>query len=302
MRILNLSYDDYANFAHENANALRSIGVECDDLKKVKHSFAYKTESKLADSDKIKRAIAKADVVQLFHSDSTWLDYCVSAGKRITVFHTGTNYRMNPTHLNSIFNGKAERCFTDQCEFIGLGMKNETYIATAIDTDSIKPAFWKTIKPFMAAHYPSNPGVKGSVKIIEMVKSIENTAFLYSDTIIKHANQLERMNNCDVYIELFNTKQNGKPYGCFGVTAFEAAALGKVVITNNINTKAYADSYGDCALVIANCETTFKTKLEWLLGLSEKDMLYLQNQSREWVVNKHSYQATGNKLIKLLSK
>ena len=28
MRIINISYDDYANFAHENANSLRAVGVE----------------------------------------------------------------------------------------------------------------------------------------------------------------------------------------------------------------------------------------------------------------------------------
>ena len=58
MKVLNLSYDDYANYAHESANALRSVGIDCKDLKRVKHPFSYGTESKVATSDEIRREIA----------------------------------------------------------------------------------------------------------------------------------------------------------------------------------------------------------------------------------------------------
>ena len=61
MKVLNISFDDHANFSHENANSLRCIGIECKDLKRVKHPFSYGTESKLATSSEIEREIKKSD-------------------------------------------------------------------------------------------------------------------------------------------------------------------------------------------------------------------------------------------------
>lgn len=301
MRIINISYDDYANFAHENANSLRAVGVDCIDLKRVKHPFSYGTESKVATSTEIQNQIKKADIVQLFHSDHTWLDYAYNLGKRIVVYHTGTAYRQNPENCNNIFNEKVERCFTDQCEFIGLGMKNETYIATAINTYKFKPSNKAVSAPYKAYHFPSNPTVKGTEKIKEMMLKIENGIFKVNEDRVNHLVQMERMSECDIYIELFAPTQHGKPYGCFGVTAFEAAALGKIVFTNNIRQKVYSDAYGDCALIIANTELDFIQKMKWVLGLNEKHIVNLQEQSRNWVVQNHSYIATGLRLKKLLN-
>lgn len=302
MKILNLSYDDYSNFAYDNCEALLSVGIDAHSLKRVKHPFDYANQSKVATSTEIQREIQKADIVQLFHSDSTWLDYAFNLGKRVYVYHTGTNYRQNSEYLNTVFNPKVEACFTDQCEFIGLGMKNETYIATAIDTDRFKPLDWHVATPYSVAHFPSHPVVKGTGKILEMMGTVSGSyKFIHSDARVNHQEQMLRMSGCDIYIELFSLMQNDKNYGCFGVTAFEAAALGKIVITNNVFEESYRSAYGDCALVIANCETSFKTKMEWLLQLSQPDLRDLQQKSREWVVSKHSYKATGERLIKLLN-
>ena len=45
MKVVNICWDDYANFSHENANALRSVGIDCVDLKLIPHVFGYSTES-----------------------------------------------------------------------------------------------------------------------------------------------------------------------------------------------------------------------------------------------------------------
>jgi hypothetical protein len=299
MKILNLSYDDYANFAHENANALRSVGIDVMDLKKIKHPFSYDSESKIATSSEIKRAIEKSDLIQLFHTDSTWLKYAYDLGKRVVVYHTGTTYRQNSEFCNKIFNSYVERCFTDQCEFIGLGMKNETYIATAINTEKFKPIHKEVSDPYLIAHYPSNKFVKGTDKISEMLSKIEGANFTINTERVSHENQIMRMNLCDIYIELFAPKQGEKQYGCFGVTAFESAALGK--ITNNSNQKAYSDAYGKCSLLIANTEEEFMNFLNVLIDMQPFEIISLQQEARNWVVEKHSYQATGNYLKKCLN-
>jgi len=167
------------------------------------------------------------------------------------------------------------------CNRNGLGMKNETYIATAINTDKFKP-IEKTVKnPYLIAHYPSNEIVKGTAKIVEMLQKIEGANFTLNTDRVNHKAQIERMQGCDIYVELFAPTQRGKEYGCFGVTAFEAAALGKIVFTNNLNQKVYSDAYGDCALVIANTELNFIQKMKWILGLNEKEIVTLQEQSRD---------------------
>jgi len=301
MKVLNLSYDDYANFAHENANALRSIGIDCLDLKRIAHPFSYGSESLVATTERIKSSIIKSDIIQLFHSDHTWLDFAYNLGKRIIVYHTGTGYRQASENCNTIFNDKVERCFTDQCEFIGLGMKNETYIATAVNAEKFKPGNWETVNPYLIAHFPSDQTVKGTAQIVKMLQKIETANFIINTDRVNHKAQIERMQGCDIYVELFAPTQRGKNYGCFGVTAFEAAALGKIVFTNNIGQKAYSDAYGDCALIIANTEDDFINKMKWVLSLNEKDVVNLQEQSREWIVKKHSYQATGNRLKTLLN-
>lgn len=307
-KVLNLSYDDYANFAFDNCKALISVGIEAISLKRVKHPFGYSEESKIASSSEIQRAIDKADLVQLFHTDSTWLEYAYNKGKRVVVYHTGTTYRLNPEHCNKIFNSKVERCFTDQCEFIGLGMKNETYIATAIDTDKIKPSV-STKSPLpLFAHYPSNPTVKGTEKIKEMLETIfkglskgKDDCYDINIQILPHDSQLKRMNDCYCYIELFAPTQHGKPYGCFGVTAFEASALGKIVITNNIHQKVYEDAYGECALLIANTEEAFFKQVNFILDQNDNGLSLLMQRSRSWIMEKHSYKATGERIKKILS-
>lgn len=311
MRICNISFDDYANFAHENANALRSVGVDCLDFKRVKHPFSYTSESEKVSISRIQKEILEADIIQLFHSDSTFLNFCVENNKRVVVYHTGTTYRLNPILCNRIFNDKVERCFTDQCEFIGLGMKNETYIATAVNTDSIVPNAETPINLF--AHYPSNSAVKGTEEIKRMLfeelnknivsQDISKIVGLYDiDTCkVDHKNQLIRMSNCDCYIELFNLSQSGKQYGCFGVTAFEAAALGCIVITNNVRQDVYKNTYGDCGLIIVNTEEDFKEAIRDVLHITPVEILKKRERSRNWVEKNHSYKATGEYLKKCLN-
>ncbi len=309
MKIINLSWDDWANFSYNNAAAMRSIGIDAQSFKRRPHVFGYEKECAVVTSEQIKKEIDKADIVQLMHSDHTYLQYCVAKGKRIVVYHTGTGYRLNPVTCNQIFNPYVERCFTDQCEFIGTGMKNETYIATAIDTDKFQPKEWITKRPYIMAHYPSNPDVKGTKAINEMIselaasqKDFSGLEYRVNIDKVGHQEQMNRMQACDIYIELFAPTQYGKPYGCYGVTAFEAAALGKIVVTQNIRQDVYRKAYGidQCPLFIANTKQDFKIVIDTLNDASEEILGALQRQSRQWIIENHSYEATGQRLKSLL--
>lgn len=299
MKVLNIAYDDYANFSFDNANAMKSVGIDAHSIKMVPHLFGYTNQSDVVTTSKMIEEIQKADIIQVMHSFTHGLELALKCGKkRIMVYHTGTPYRNNKVGMNDAFNKHVEISFTDQTEFIGTGMKNEQYIATAIDVNKYPYHGVFPEQPFKFAHYPSNFDVKGSQKIIDMMSEL--TTLYCSAEKVSHEIQLERMEACDIYIELFKPTLNGKPYGCFGVTAFEAAAMGKIVITNNIREQVYRDAYGECPFIIANDEEGFKNAVLTLMAQSPQSIEMHQYKTRAWLIKNHSYQATGNRLKQLL--
>jgi hypothetical protein len=297
MKILNICCDDYANFSHDNANALRSVGIMAIDIKLVKHVFNYKNESDIVNEDQLKRYIEMADLIQIFHSDSSLLKYC--KGKRTVVYHTGTRYRQHPDKFNALFNPFVERSFIALGEFAGLGSKNETYIVGA--TEILGQPSLHFIKPLRFAHYPSNPDVKGSHNICRSIDQLsEKILFHYSSERVSHAQQLERMKSCDVYIEMNSAEQGGKKYGSWGITTLEAASLAKIVITNHSTVSVYEKTYGvKPPLVLIEDYGSIEEAIKYLLSLTDTQINNLKNSTLMWVNEFHSYQSTGNYLKRI---
>lgn len=297
MRVLNLATNDYANFSHENAKALRSIGIDCVDLVRSKHPFAYTTESNLASAPEIIHAIQKADVIQVMHSDPYLFDLArVNSNAKIIVYHTGTRYREGHKGLSLLFKGCTQ--VTDQTEFFAIN-PNLHYIVSPVEFDCAPLA---NQHPLVFAHYPSNYEVKGTGKISEMIEPFRKKMIWKMDvTQLVHKSQLQRMANCDVYIELFKPELNGNPYGCFGVTALEAAAMGRIVVTNNLHNKVYTDAYGRLPFTIANTEKAFTNTINGLLNLSLEMIRDMQKQTWEIMRENHSYEATGRKILSVIN-
>lgn len=300
-KVINICTDDFANYSFDNCESLKAAGIRAESFKLIKHPFGYTNQSQIVTRQRIISEIDKADVIQLMHTDNFFLNYLIQKKKKFVVYHTGTRYRENSDNFNSFFNPHVFKTFTDQCEFLELGAKNIEYVATAINTDVYAPRPWLSVKPYTIGHFPSNPIVKGTIEIKQMLRLVREKYNLHFDLDkVRHDRQINRMNSCDIYIELFKPTLNGKPYGCFGVTAFEAAALGKIVVTNNINKEAYRKAYGDCALFIANTKEEFLHTIENLLILPPTKINQFKKESREWILRNHSYKANGERLIKLL--
>ena len=311
MKILNVSRTDWAGFSYDNAMALRSVGVDAESLCMIAHSFNYANCSTPATRETIIRKMKEADVVQIMHSCSFSLNYYIISGTKakLIVYHTGSIYRNDPVIFNKLFHN-AHIHMTDQCEFMLIGdNKNKfKYIATAVNTDIIKRSTKTLSNPISFGHYPSNPAVKGSDTILKVIGDIKNQieyrdrfSFMFSSDIVNHDKQLERMNDCDVYIELFKPILDGKKYGCYGVTAFEAAAMGKIVITQNIYEQIYNETYGlKSEFIIANTEEELSIAIRGLGELSPKLIMELQDKTYQWLVDNHSYKSTGTRLINIL--
>lgn len=294
MKILNISASDWSNFAYDNMLALRSVGLNCDSVVTSPHQF-YEAQSKHLHTAEIMRMIPEYDVIQFFHDNVNMFTILYSAmkGKKIIAYHTSSEYRKNHAYINSVMNPHIYKSVNAMPEFMALGSHNPIYMVGAVDTDKLTPSERKTDSEAIFAHYPSNPIVKGTDKIISVLDKLP-VIFQYSNTLVHFKDQLTRMSLCDVYIEMLTEKDaNGMPYGNFGITALEAAALGKVVITGLRDRDVYDSAYGFCGLNIANTSIKLKRTVETLSNYSGDYLKGQQQITREWVVKNHSYKATG---------
>lgn len=292
--ILNLACDDYANYSHDNARALRSIGIDCIDL--VTHprvNYTYETSSDVCTKEKMIPYIQRADVVQVMHSHTALFDLAKQHCKgQVIIYHTGSRYRDDPEYFNNRFAG--HKTVSDQTEFMHLG--DHKYIVSPVEFE--RAPLYNGLKKKIG-HYPSNVEVKGTASIIKMLKPFDFD-WLFDSHIVPHDEQLQRIAACDIYIELFKPILNGHEYGCFGVSALEAAAMGKIVVTNNLYPNAYKDAYGTCPLTIANTEEQFKYVIDGLLKMNKKMFVDLQKETFEIMRENHSFEATGNKIAQMI--
>lgn len=293
MRVLNLSSVDYANMAHENANALRSVGVECHDFTNSSHVFKYASQSQKITYQEIANIYRSYDVIQIFHSCPT-LYAIVNSHPNVIIYHSGTRYRQDKTTFDKMYEGRA--IFTDQCEFL---LHNESFKYIAPHTTLTKQVKAPGSK-LRIAHYPSNYITKGTKDIQAMLKAFEDHFIIDINTNKEpHDTNIRRIAQCDIYIELFKPYQDGKPYGCFGVTAFEATALGCLVITNNINKKAYEDAYGSHSFLTPNTKEQFMNTLVSLADQREK-FEWIRDTMHSGFLDKHGIIPTGNRIKQLI--
>ena len=300
MKVVNICKDDYANFSHDNAKALRAVGVDCFDYKLKPHAFNYATESEIIKGyGAIQRLTQDADFIQVMHSDFKVLPYC--SERDTIVWHTGTRYRQMSSHCNKVFNPMVKKSVLALGEFWKMRSKNPIYCVGAVDTDAFKPFYYKEGRPIVA-HYPSKPEIKGSSSIIDVMEDLKkrykDLDFRYSLDQVPYVDQIARVSDCDIYIEMFALNQEGKPYGSWGITALEAAAMGKIVVSNDQFDSVYQEHYnGFSAIRKVSTLQELADAVEILCKFSDSLKL-LQEESRQWVIDNHSYKATGEYILK----
>jgi len=298
MRVLSVSEADYGNYGHNFSLALQSIGVDSVDFVRSPHPFKYGSESKLVSISEMVKGMIDADVVVVHHSHPHLFELAKNNCKgKVVVTHTGTRYREGHKELEILFGDTVG--ITDQCEFFPIN-PNLHYLVSPVEFEL---AGLIKDKPLKFAHYPSNSEVKGTAKILEMMAEFKDKCnFKVGTNTVDHYFQLERMAKCDVYIELFKPELNGRPYGCFGVTALEACAMGKIVITNNLHQNVYSKAYGQCPMTIANNEWQFKNIVNSLIEMKVEILRSIQKEAHEIMREYHSYQATGKRILKIINE
>jgi len=299
-RILNVTSNDWANHAYHNYCSLKSAGVDVDGCKIYPHSFGYTNQLPIVTKKEMQAKIFNGsyDVIQIFNSDPLVPILMKVYKGKVVVHHTGSRYRENPDELNKIFNPIVWKTIHCHSEFFGLGAINENLVTVTIDVDKFTPEY-ETRTPVVFAHYPSNPEVKGT-KTITRIAERTGVKFKYSAQRVTHEENIQRMRHCDVYIELHNPTINGKKYGHFGNTALEAAAMGKVVITQNLTPDVYRSEYGSTPMFLAKDETHLAEIMLHLNGLNVDEITKLKKAHRKWVQENHSFKAQGERLKKIL--
>jgi hypothetical protein len=319
MEILMLTYNDWANTGWRFAKCLKLLGLDVQFYKGRKHKFGYPDQAPIHDAIYIKRKQCEHPVIidvpelkplieqaRIVHfTASTFLRTGADlGGKYVVVQHGGSTYRKAPSKVNSFFNPLVNSTILQCPDLLNLGAKNEVLIYYPVDIDLLQPKFDRKNKDkLLIGHFPSTPATKGTPTIVNVINKLKknkaiNNKFTYVGSTVgapwqKH---LERVANCDILIETLNPRFDGRSFGEWGNQAIEAAALGKIVITNSLTTDLYKKEYGDCALNIANTAAELEKHLRNIFEMNDSDILKKKKQTRKWVVEKHSMAATAVRL------
>lgn len=220
---------------------------------------------------------------------------------------SGSTLRNEPKKVSQFFNPIINKTIAQFPTLMNLGMKNEVLIYYPVDTDFILPEYKRRDpQKLVVGHFPSTPESKGTDIILPVVEELERQGKI-TYVGVREAkkrdmkardwlDQLDLYRQCDIIIETIKPELNGSPFGEWGNTALEAAAMGKIVITNSLNVDLYHREYGDLALRIANDQHTLSDHLESLITMSDDDLLREKIQIRGWVERNHSMEATSHRL------
>jgi glycosyltransferase involved in cell wall biosynthesis len=233
--------------------------------------------------------------------------------KHVVVQTSGSTLRNDPKRVSQFFNQITNKTIAQFPTLLNLGMKNEVLIYYPVDTDFILPDY-KRRDPdkLIVGHFPSTPESKGTDVILPVVERLEQEGkiqYIGVRETRKKAmpprnwlDQLDFYRQCDVIIETIKPELNGSPFGEWGNTALEAAAMGKIVITNSLNVDLYHREYGDLALRVANDAEALEDHLRCLVSMQGDDILREKIQMRGWVERHHSMEATSHRLWNLVYK
>jgi hypothetical protein len=131
-------------------------------------------------------------------------------------------------------------------------------------------------------------------------KKLQKKINMSFGTMVDWEENMKRMRKCDVYVERMRLERNGFQTGVWGIQAMEAAALGKIVITNDLHRKAYEKRFGPCPMIVANAPIELSKIIDDLITWPHKKIVNLQKETRRWVETVHGYKAVGKELERIL--
>lgn len=315
MKIALCSRVDWANVGQELATALNTVGLDATSYHITPHPFNYDNQGICVDIDQMKQAISESDVWVIMHTDFSlirnlgdgafMLQLREDPNKRLIAFHGGSLYRQAFAQFNKKYSRTMHAIWIQTFDLLNKGSRAPEYwINMPIDIAKYEPLYDFCYPPKLyIAHHPSKPLAKNTELIVKVMSELtsEDVIFTWSEDTIPHHENLNRLRNCDIYIESQQMEQKGQPLGEFGISCLEASSLGKIVVTCSYSGELYEKTFGyKLPMVISNSETELKQKLSDLIAMPKQELMELKKNHRKWIENNHSYTAVGNYLKNLL--
>lgn len=310
MRVLILAQNDWGGLGNLLTKSLCSVGID------AKFYLSGQTIYRHPDISISKASARKfsetCDIIQYMHSTKVPLNINLSK-KKFVVFHGGGKYRERYIEVCKQFNPMVECSLVQTYDLLGKGCKNEKWILPPMDTEQINPVYKTKGKKIIIGHYPSSSKNKGSKNIQKIIDNIRDKVpdfeYRHSDKRVPWNKQMKRMSEVDIYIERLSFFTQGKSdrkkwnkTGVWGMTALEAASLGKIVLTNFLGAERYKKEYGECYLQVADSEKEMEQLLIKLLQKPKDSLLKLKQDTRKWVETNHSLKAIGIRLKKIFEE
>jgi len=303
MRVVIFSTDDWANMGFILAESLKSLGVDAESFKLLKHKlYRHGPNSKVISLKEMENEALKADIIQFTHSKFSVKTPQILK-KDIFMFHGGGHYRENHKEINRVANQLVKASLTQTGDLLGFGAKNERWLLPGVDLKVLKPSYVQVSDDVLTiGHFPSSPRIKGTNVINGVIDSLRSDSnysekfnYITSNESVPYEKNIERMKKCDVYIEQIKS-------GEWGITALEAAALGKIVVTNFETLPRYHKEYGYCELVVVDNEKELKEAIIKLINSSKNKIKEKKKKTRKWVSEFHSYEYLGKKLLRVYAE
>lgn len=328
MRHLFIAQSDYASSGNAFCLALKSVGEEGICLISKKHLYQYPEQGEVVTqerSQRLEEAVDWAQWIWVIQTDvpclmggtfkagqtsarDAWFQKFKDCDKKIVLLHGGFPYRENRDFYSELWKDLNPISICFEADLMG-GFEREHLILPPVNLAHM-PYIEREKGAMRVGHFPSRPTDKGSEWIVPKMKERLNGHFFTSVTNpfkedgcerVTWDSQLKRIRACDVVIDQIKPELNGYKFGEWVSCATETAALGRIPIANSLDPNPYVETYGRMpGIHICNDDVALAVEIDRLAGLSESRLLEEQEEAREWILDCHTLEATGNLLRKVV--
>jgi len=305
-----LSKGDWANVGSHLAESLRRVGVSAKSWANWHLRIDYPIKSSIyTEWEEVEKDVTEAKVVWVMHGQVFGLRKSyIRKDHLVCAFHGGppllqmqegggvdqgffgryTRRDLHPVHFI-----QHPKLF-DDCYFL----EKRHLLSPPVDIERLKPNYFNGKGKVVVGHFPRNTGTglitKGYEKVLEVLNKkilpyVVNTDFIDWD---KHCN---RISNCDIYIEKLSIILRE-----WGMSALEAAALGKIVLTQFTHRETYEKYYGKSPIISFFTREELKKVLQELATWDGERIRQKQTETRQWAEKHHSFEAVGKRLKDIL--
>lgn len=311
-----LSHGDWANIGSHLAEALRRVGVKAKSWAgwHLKMDMPIKSSVYERAWEEVYPDVDSAKVVFLMHGYIFKHRHMpLKSSQLICAFHGGPPLLRleNGGEVNPDFFGRYRRRELSPAHFIQMPrlfdmcyfLDRVHLLSPPVDIERITPRYYDGKRKPILGHFPRNTGTglitKGHYKVVNVFDKVRKyyPDQLVDTNFINWVDHIKRVADCDIWVEKLSLV-------CpeWGMSALEAAALGKVVITQFTSRDTYEREYGISPILHANTEEELETLLLELTNLSKPEIVSLQRATRAWVEKYHSFEYVGSRLKTLLLK